>query len=230
MWHHRPRTGSLLLVRPLGKAHLASSKEAPVATRGVVYVHSAPPALCPHVEWAIGGVLGVRVTLDWTPQPAAPGHRARPSCPGRPTPAPAPRSPQRCATGCTCASRSPRSPAPAPRGALVVPPPRLGLFHATTGVHGDIMIREDRLRAAAGPRRERPGDQHRRPRWRRLLGKAWDDELESVPLRRRGRPRPLAPPGRLTPPLPTPDTITVPWSCRVDRGLQATSAELTTVP
>ena len=44
-----------------------------MATRGVVYVHSAPPALCPHVEWAVGGVLDMRVTLDWTPQPAAPG-------------------------------------------------------------------------------------------------------------------------------------------------------------
>ena len=44
-----------------------------MATRGVVYVHSAPPALCPHIEWAVGGVLGVRVTLDWTPQPAQPG-------------------------------------------------------------------------------------------------------------------------------------------------------------
>ena len=44
-----------------------------MATRGVVYVHSAPPALCPHVEWAVGGVLDQRVTLDWTPQPASPG-------------------------------------------------------------------------------------------------------------------------------------------------------------
>ena len=26
-----------------------------MATRGVVYVHSAPPALCPHIEWAVGG-------------------------------------------------------------------------------------------------------------------------------------------------------------------------------
>ena len=33
-------------------------------TRGVVFVHSAPPALCPHVEWAAGGVLDARVT--WT--------------------------------------------------------------------------------------------------------------------------------------------------------------------
>ncbi|MGH3424385.1 MAG: DUF3145 family protein, partial [Nocardioidaceae bacterium] len=27
-----------------------------IATRGVVYVHSAPSALCPHVEWAVAGV------------------------------------------------------------------------------------------------------------------------------------------------------------------------------
>ena len=39
-------------------------------TRGVVFVHSAPAALCPHVEWAIAGVLGGEVNLDWTPQPA----------------------------------------------------------------------------------------------------------------------------------------------------------------
>ena len=42
-------------------------------TRGVLFVHSAPRALCPHVEWAAGGVLDVRLTLDWIPQPAAPG-------------------------------------------------------------------------------------------------------------------------------------------------------------
>lgn len=42
-------------------------------TRGVVYVHSAPAAICPHVEWAIASVTGGRVTLSWTAQPAAPG-------------------------------------------------------------------------------------------------------------------------------------------------------------
>ena len=42
-------------------------------TRGVLFVHSAPRALCPHIEWAAGGVLGVRVSMDWTDQPAAPG-------------------------------------------------------------------------------------------------------------------------------------------------------------
>lgn len=42
-------------------------------TRGVVYVHAAPAAVCPHVEWAIAGVIGDRVSLSWTPQPAQPG-------------------------------------------------------------------------------------------------------------------------------------------------------------
>ncbi|MDN5888086.1 MAG: DUF3145 domain-containing protein, partial [Micrococcaceae bacterium] len=26
-------------------------------TRGVLFVHSAPTALCPHIEWAIGSVV-----------------------------------------------------------------------------------------------------------------------------------------------------------------------------
>ncbi len=43
------------------------------AARGVVYIHSAPSALCPHVEWAIGGVLGVAPQMEWTPQPAQAG-------------------------------------------------------------------------------------------------------------------------------------------------------------
>ena len=43
------------------------------ATRGVLFVHSAPSALCPHVEWAAGGVLGNAVNLEWTPQPAQAG-------------------------------------------------------------------------------------------------------------------------------------------------------------
>ena len=44
-------------------------------TRGVVYVHSTPKALCPHIIWAIEAVLGTRVSLDWTTSP-----RRRASC------------------------------------------------------------------------------------------------------------------------------------------------------
>ena len=31
-----------------------------MSTRGVIFVHSSPTAVCPHVEWAISGVLGAR--------------------------------------------------------------------------------------------------------------------------------------------------------------------------
>ena len=44
-----------------------------MATRGVLYVHSALPAVGPHIEWAVAGVLGMPVKLDWQPQPASPG-------------------------------------------------------------------------------------------------------------------------------------------------------------
>ena len=41
--------------------------------RGVVFVHSSPTAVCPHVEWAISGVLGTKVSLQWAPQGVVPG-------------------------------------------------------------------------------------------------------------------------------------------------------------
>jgi hypothetical protein len=148
-----------------------------VATRGVVYVHSAPPALCPHVEWAVGGVLGVRVTLDWTPQPAAPGSvRAELSWQAE------------AGTGARLASalrdwmhlrfEVTEEPSAGAEGERWSSTPTLGLFHATTGVHGDILVREDRLRAALARAGSDPATdvltamQH-------LLGQAWDDELET---------------------------------------------------
>src|SRR5690625_6350711 len=44
-----------------------------IDARGVLYVHSAPAALCPHIEWAVGAALGAQGKLEWEPQPAAPG-------------------------------------------------------------------------------------------------------------------------------------------------------------
>ena len=37
--------------------------------RGVIYIHSAPRALCPHLEWAVGRALGRAVNFDWADQP-----------------------------------------------------------------------------------------------------------------------------------------------------------------
>jgi hypothetical protein len=54
--------------------------------------------------------------------------------------------------------------------------PSLGVFHAVTGLHGDIMVPEDRLRqamASAGtgrPQLSAALDE--------LLGRPWDEELE----------------------------------------------------
>jgi hypothetical protein len=148
-----------------------------VATRGVVYVHSAPPALCPHIEWAVGGVLGVRVTLGWTQQPAAPGSvRAELSWQAD------------AGTGSRLASalrdwmhlrfEVTEEPSAGAEGERWSSTPTLGLFHATTGVHGDILVREDRLRAALARAAADPATSVV-AEMQGLLGKAWDDELES---------------------------------------------------
>jgi hypothetical protein len=183
---------SSLPTRPLGKAHLATSKEDLVTTRGVVYIHAAPPALCPHVEWAVGGVLGMRVTLDWTPQPTAPGtFRAELSWQADPGTASKLASALR--DWMHLRFEVTEEPSAGAEGERYSSTPTLGLFHATTGVHGDIMVREDRLRAALaraatesaiGGVADGATDGVIDPATRvmqemqALLGKAWDDELE----------------------------------------------------
>jgi hypothetical protein len=177
-----------LPTRPLGKAHLATSKEDLVTTRGVVYIHAAPPALCPHVEWAVGGVLGMRVTLDWTPQPTAPGtFRAELSWQADPGTASKLASALR--DWMHLRFEVTEEPSAGAEGERYSSTPTLGLFHATTGVHGDIMVREDRLRAALaraatetaiGGAADGVVDSATRvmQEMQALLGKAWDDELE----------------------------------------------------
>ena len=146
------------------------------ATRGVLYVHSAPSALCPHVEWAVGGVLGMSVSFDWTGQPAqANSHRTEYSWVGDSGTAAAIASALRGwnhlrfeiteeATGSSEGSRYSYT-------------PELGVFHAVTGLHGDIMIPEDRLKAAVV--KAALGDTTLLVEIDKLLGKPWDDELET---------------------------------------------------
>ena len=55
--------------------------------------------------------------------------------------------------------------------------PDLGIFHAVTGMHGDIMIPEDRLKAAVV--KAALGDTTLLLEIDKLLGKPWDDELET---------------------------------------------------
>lgn len=146
------------------------------ATRGVLYVHSAPSALCPHVEWAAGGVLGAAVSLDWTPQPAQAGtYRAEFSYVGD----------AGVAAALTSALRGwnhlrfeiTEEPTATTEGARYSYTPELGVFHAVTGVHGDIMIPEDRLKAAVV--KSALGETTLELEVGKLLGKPWDDELET---------------------------------------------------
>jgi hypothetical protein len=144
-------------------------------TRGVLFVHSAPRALCPHIEWAGGGVLGLRLSLDWIEQPAAPGlYRTEMSW----------QAPQGTGARLTSALRGwahlrfevTEEPSPGVDGGRWSHTPDLGIFHAVTDVHGNVVVPEDRIRAAmaAGA-----GDPQRMLMDLDLaMGRAWDDELE----------------------------------------------------
>lgn len=73
------------------------------------------------------------------------------------------------------------------RGRALQLHPQLGIFHAVTGIHGDILIPEDRLRAALV--RSQRGESDLEAELAQLLGKPWDDELE--PFRYAGEGAPV---------------------------------------
>ena len=151
---------------------------------GVLYVHSCPPALCPHVEWAVAAELGTRARMEWSDQPAAPGQlraeinwRGRSGTAGRLAAA---------LRGWTMLRYEvTEDPSTGHDGERYSISPTLGVFRATTSVNGDVLVGEDRLRAllatATGPQLAAGLDA--------LLGSAWDDELE--PYREAGEGAPV---------------------------------------
>ena len=167
-----------------------------MSVRGVLQVHSAPPALSPHIEWAVAGIVGVPVRLPWVDQPAAPGTvRAELDWQGR------------AGTSATITSalaawnrlrfEVTEEASPGCDPVRFSYTPSLGTFSAVTSANGDILISEGRLRAAmtlaAAPAPAPDGmdtlrDLHepRHPalggsleaELALLLGQPWDDELE----------------------------------------------------
>src|SRR5580658_4724627 len=130
---------------PLGK--VSDVRGGTVSATGVLYVHSAPPALCPHVEWAVAGIVGAPVSMPWAGQPAAPGSlraeltwQARAGTAGAITSALAGWNRLRfevteeASPGCDAVRYSYT--------------PDLGTFSCATSANGDVMIPEGRLRAA----------------------------------------------------------------------------------
>jgi len=157
-----------------------------VSVNGVLQVHSAPPALCPHVEWAVAGTVGAAVSMPWVSQPAAPGSlRAELTWQGRAGMAGAITSAlagwnrlrfevsEEASPGCDAVRYSYT--------------PNLGIFTAVTSANGDIMIPEGRLRAAMSL--ATAGGSVLEAELGRLLGTAWDNELE--PFRRAGDGAPV---------------------------------------
>jgi Protein of unknown function (DUF3145) len=144
-------------------------------TRGVLYVHSAPSAVCPHIEWAVGGVFGVPVRFDWIPQPIERAcYRTEYSWIGSTGTAARVASAlkgwQRVRFEVTeeATSRT--------EGERYSYTPTLGIFHAVTGIHGDIMVPEDRIKHAIALSSLSGSDVTNA--LYALLGRDWDEELE----------------------------------------------------
>ena len=156
-----------------------------VITRGVLFVHSASRAMCPHVEWEAQSVLGPRASFDWTDQPAASNlFRAEVAWQG----------PQGTGAKLTSALRGwehlryevTEDPSFGSDGARWSHTPALGIFHAVTDVHGNVVVPEDRIRAVL----ESGGSAADFKRAMDLaLGTAWDEELE--PFRYAGAGAPV---------------------------------------
>ena len=154
-----------------------------MSTRGVVFVHSSPTAVCPHVEWAMSGVLGTRVSLQWTPQPAAPG-QLRAECTWS-----APAGSGGALAGALRAWPMLRfevteEPSTGVDGQRFCHVPGLGLWSGRTSANGDIVIGEDQLRTAlagvpAGKVQSTVDE---------LLGSRWDTALEPFRLAGDGAP------------------------------------------
>ncbi|MDO5080342.1 DUF3145 domain-containing protein [Buchananella hordeovulneris] len=155
-----------------------------VSTRGVFFVHAVPHALTPHVEWAIGAVLGYDVKLSWTAQPAEPGTvRAELSWVGP------------VGTGARLASalngwgetryEVTEDGTVASVGARWSHTPELGIFHAQVDIHGNIVIPENRLRALI----EVADNADLLGALALALGQDWDDDLE--PYRYAGESAPV---------------------------------------
>jgi len=145
------------------------------AARGVLFVHSSPRALCPHVEWAAGRALGLPVNFDWQDQPVLRGtQRAEFFWEGE------------AGSGARIASalrgweqlrfEVSEDATPGSDGARWMHTPELGVFFAQIDSAGNTVVPEDRIRYAMGVGGYDAGELHRELRL--ALGQAWDDELE----------------------------------------------------
>ncbi len=154
-------------------------------TRGVIFIHSVPPAVQPHVEWAVSSVLGYEVHFDWTAQPALAGmNRAEFAWMAE------------AGTGAVITSalagwehvrfEVTEESTPTSEGGRWSCTPDLGVFYAQTDLAGNIVVPENRIRSAV---EQSHGDLEEMKRFLDLaLGQAWDEELEAFRYAGAGAP------------------------------------------
>lgn len=149
--------------------------EMTAVSTGVIYVHSAPRALSPHVEWAVSRVLGRGVTFSWKPQPILEGtQRTEYYWQGAP------------GSGAALASalrgwnhlryEVTEDPSYGGDGGRWCHTPSLGIFYCQTDAAGNMVVNENILRRAletAGP-----NDNALSLALEGALGAPWDAELD----------------------------------------------------
>jgi hypothetical protein len=154
------------------------------ATRGVVYLHSCPPALAPHVEWALAGVLNRPARLEWTSQPIAPTHlRAEAAWVG--PSGTAAKLAKALSAWTMLVFEITEDGTSASDGERLAYVPGRGFHRSMISASGDVVVGEERLRGLAARARSVEEFQHGLAE---LLGASWDAELEPYRIGGHGAP------------------------------------------
>lgn len=144
-------------------------------TRGIVWIHSAPTALCPHIEWAVSAAVGARLDFDWIPQPAEPrSMRAEFAWSGDPGSGSELTSAlMRCQRARFEVTEDGTRNTDGMRWAYT---PSLGMFSTPIGRGGDVLVHENRIKRALMA--DALGGKSIHDALNELLGTDWDAELE----------------------------------------------------
>ncbi|NUS74227.1 MAG: DUF3145 domain-containing protein [Corynebacteriales bacterium] len=152
--------------------------------RGVLYVHSCPAAVCPHIEWALARVLGVSVNMQWRSQPIEPA-TYRAECQWRGKPGTASELANALRTWGMLRFEVTEEPSHGVDGERIAHVPGLGVHRSTMSANGDVLISEGRIRNLLGSARDSQELSHGLDK---LLGTEWDTELEPYRLAGEGSP------------------------------------------
>jgi hypothetical protein len=144
-------------------------------SEGMVFLHLVPGSLLAHVEWTISGISGNPTKIDWVQnESGVPTFRGLSAF----------SAPSDSAATLASAFMNLKQltfeviqhPSPESSGARWCFTPGLGMFHSATDEAGNLVVNENQLRLAM----ERAGSNALKlqAEIRKLLGQAWDDELE----------------------------------------------------